>query len=269
MATSETFEKNTGDEQVKVVQKHHALVRFAHWFNVPTLLVLVLSGLSIHWASPVFKITPIGANTPGAGPQDVFALVGEWVINNVPGQSGEARNWFYDHFALGSGNLAKALNIHWFCAYVFMTIAVIYAIGLIAGGGYKALLPRPSDIRECSMMMKYYANVVPAFVLRRKNHHPTVTTKYNALQRFAYFSVSIALLLLIGSGWAIHKPVSLSWLQAAFGGYDSARVWHFSLTVFVIAFVIPHVTLVLAEGWDCLRSMIVGWSAKTGTFSDE
>jgi hypothetical protein len=27
-------------------------------------------------------------------------------------------------------------------------------------------------------------------------------------------------------------------------------------------FVLPHVILVLADGWDTLRSMIVGWSAR-------
>jgi thiosulfate reductase cytochrome b subunit len=29
-----------------------------------------------------------------------------------------------------------------------------------------------------------------------------------------------------------------------------------------ILFVVPHMILVLADGWDTLRSMITGWSAK-------
>jgi len=28
------------------------------------------------------------------------------------------------------------------------------------------------------------------------------------------------------------------------------------------AFVVPHVILVIADGWDTFRSMIVGWSAR-------
>ena len=32
--------------------------------------------------------------------------------------------------------------------------------------------------------------------------------------------------------------------------------------VFFISFVIPHVVLVIADGWDTLRSMITGWSTK-------
>ncbi len=29
-----------------------------------------------------------------------------------------------------------------------------------------------------------------------------------------------------------------------------------------ILFVVPHVILVFADGWDTLRSMIVGWSTR-------
>jgi thiosulfate reductase cytochrome b subunit len=29
-----------------------------------------------------------------------------------------------------------------------------------------------------------------------------------------------------------------------------------------ILFVVPHTTLVLADGWDTFRSMIVGWSTR-------
>jgi hypothetical protein len=35
---------------------------------------------------------------------------------------------------------------------------------------------------------------------------------------------------------------------------------------------VPHVILVFADGWDTLRSMIVGWSAKvdrSGDFGNE
>jgi len=35
----------------RVVRRHHLLVRCSHWLNVPILLGLILSGLSICWAS--------------------------------------------------------------------------------------------------------------------------------------------------------------------------------------------------------------------------
>jgi hypothetical protein len=39
-------------------------------------------------------------------------------------------------------------------------------------------------------------------------------------------------------------------------------VWHFWLMWLFIFFVVPHVILVFADGWDTLRSMIVGWSTR-------
>jgi thiosulfate reductase cytochrome b subunit len=56
--------------------------------------------------------------------------------------------------------------------------------------------------------------------------------------------------------------MQLYWLAAIFGGYDKARIWHFWRMGFLILFVVPHVVLVFADGWDTLRSMIVGWSTR-------
>ena len=40
---------------VSIRRQHHVLVRLAHWSTVPLLAGLVLSGLSIYWAAPVFQ----------------------------------------------------------------------------------------------------------------------------------------------------------------------------------------------------------------------
>ena len=173
-----------------------------------------------------------------------------------------ATNWFYNHFGLGTGLLSKGLNIHWLFAYLFMANGLLYVIGLIAGGGYRALLPRRTDIAEAFQMIRFYLGVVPAKLLKEPWPHPHITSKYNALQRSAYFSMPIFGLLAVGTGWAIHKPQQLGWLQWMFGGYDMARVWHFWIMWIFAAFVIPHVILVIADGWDTFRSMVVGWSVK-------
>src|SRR5258708_24883323 len=96
---------------------------------------------------------------------------------------------------------------------------------------------------------------------RRKWLHPRFNTKYNALQRVAYFSVPVAGFFSVATGWAIHKPMQLYWLAAAFGGYNAARVLHFWLMWVFIFFVLPHFILVLADGWDTLRRMIACLSA--------
>ena len=43
---------------VLVVKRHHLLVRWSHWLNVPILLGLILSGISIYWASPIYQYKP-------------------------------------------------------------------------------------------------------------------------------------------------------------------------------------------------------------------
>jgi thiosulfate reductase cytochrome b subunit len=129
-------------------------------------------------------------------------------------------------------------------------------------------LPRRTDLSDIPMMAWYYIGFPFAKLTRRKWLHPLLNTKYNALQRVAYFSVPVAGLLSVATGWAIHKPMQLYWLAAAFGGYDAARVWHFWLMWVFIFFALLHVILVLADGWDTLRSMIVGWSARVGGFEN-
>ena len=66
---------------VLVVRRHHLLVRCTHWLNVPILLGLVLSGVSIYWASPVYRHKP----DPLTGNFDPLADIGIWICAHVPG----------------------------------------------------------------------------------------------------------------------------------------------------------------------------------------
>jgi thiosulfate reductase cytochrome b subunit len=123
-------------------------------------------------------------------------------------------------------------------------------------------LPRPSDVRDALAMIRYYLGLVPMAILRRPWPHPPVRSKYNALQRSAYFSMPILGTLVVLSGWAMHKPVQLGWLERLFGNYDNARVIHFLCMIGLAGFVVPHVVLVIADGRDTFRSMVVGWSKR-------
>jgi 2-dehydropantoate 2-reductase len=243
-----------------VIPKHHALVRLSHWLNVPILLAMIASGLSIYWASPVFDHAPRAAT----GSREYLADVGIWVAHHFPALAGKGppAAWVYDHFGIGVYRLAQALRLHWLFAYLFMANGAVYFLGLLLGGGYRALLPRASDLRDALRMMRYYVGVVPAKILRRPWPHPPSTSKYNALQRGAYFSMPILGALAVASGWAMHKPAQLGWLERLFVNYNGARIVHFSVMVLLAAFVIPHVILVAVDGWDTFRSMIVGWSER-------
>lgn len=244
---------------VRVQRKHHYLVRWAHWTTIPLLLGLILSGISIYWSSPIFQHA-----TDANGNFDRAADLGIWLCAHIPGMHGYSSppDWIYNHLSLGPGMLGVALRLHWFCAYLFMMNGALYLLGLALGGGWRSLLPRHDHLAASLRMIRYYALAPFAFVLRRPLPLPKQMGKYNALQKTAYASVSVAGVLVTLSGWAIHKPAQLYWLTAAFGGYNAARVWHFCLMCFFILFVVPHVVLVIADGWDTMRSMITGWSSK-------
>ena len=243
-----------------VVPKHHALVRLSHWLNIPLLVGLIVSGLSIYWASPVYEHPP----DPVTRSTDYLADIGIWVVKHVPGFGGNTTPgaWVYDRLGLGTFRLAQALRLHWLFAYLFMANGLVYAVGLALGGGYRALLPRLSDPRDAARMARYYLGVIPAKLFRREWPHPSHRSKYNALQRGAYFSMPLLGLLAIASGWAIHKPVQLGWLERLFVSYEGARKIHFWVMAIFAAFVVPHVVLVVADGWDTFRSMVVGWSER-------
>ena len=251
---------------VLVVRRHHLLVRCGHWLIVPVLLGLILSGMSIYWASPVYQHTP----DPLTGNVDPLADVGIWICAHVPGlhQYSNPPDWVYNHMSLGPGLLASALRLHWLCAYLFMLNVLVLVIGSAIGGGWRSLLPRRTDLRDALTMVRYYTVLPVARLIRRTWLHPRFNTKYNALQRVAYFSVPVAGLLSVFTGWAIHKPMQLYWLTATFGGYDKARIWHFWLMWVFMLFVVPHVILAVADGWDTLRSMIVGWSTRAERVED-
>jgi thiosulfate reductase cytochrome b subunit len=238
-----------------VVIKHHALVRLSHWLNVPILFGMIVSGLSIYWASPVFLHKP----NPITHSRDYLADLGISIARHVPGATADP-SWFYNHFGLGVFNLAGGLRWHWLFVYLFIANGIIYLLGLILGRGYRALLPRRTMFGESLAMVRYYAGVVPMKIARRPWPHPEITTKYNALQRGAYASMPVAGALAIASGWAMHKPVQLWWLERMFGSYDGARIVHFVVMIYFVLFLIPHLILVLVDGWDTMRSMIVGWS---------
>ena len=245
-------------ERLPIVRKHHALVRLSHWVNVPLLFGLIASGLAIYWAAPVF----LHPRDPVTQSRDYLADMGVAIARVLNDQTGDPRGWLYNHISLGTGQLARALRLHWALAYLFMLNGLLYLIGLIAGGGWRALLPRPSDLGDGLRMIRFYLGVIPMAILKRPWPHPPVRSKYNALQRAGYFAMPVFGTLVVLSGWAMHKPVQLGWLERMFIDYDGARVVHFVSMLALGLFVVPHVILAIADGWDTLRSMVVGWSTR-------
>ena len=107
-------------------------------------------------------------------------------------------------------------------------------------------------------MAKYYLRI-------RKDHPPQ--GKHNALQKSAYTFIILLGTLSVLTGLAVWKPVQLSWLTFAFGGFQAARYWHFLAVWLFVGFTIVHVTLVFVADPASLRAMLTGWYQ--GRFRDD
>jgi thiosulfate reductase cytochrome b subunit len=201
------------------------VIRVAHWLNVPVLVIMAGSGLQILAAYPDFG--PRGA-TYGFYPFGGHAPP-EWL-------------------RLG-GWLAGARALHFATAWLLVVNGAAYLAYFFASGEWRRRLFRPlSDTRGAAEMALHYLG------LRRE---APAADLYNPLQRLAY-TVAIALgVVLVLSGLAIYKPLQLSWLAAAFGGYDPARFVHFLALVLLAAFTAAHLVLVALHP-RALLEMVTG-----------
>ncbi len=106
------------------------------------------------------------------------------------------------------------------------------AYGFATGRLRRKLLPiRVGDIVE-----------VVRETLRLHLGHDDIT-HYNAVQKVLYIVVILAGISQVVTGLAIWKPVQFSWLTAALGGFQSARVLHFLGMAVIVGFVVVHVAL--------------------------
>lgn len=209
-----------------LVKRHHGIVRVTHWLNAVLLAGMVMSGLQIYHAFPH------------------FGLRGEpYYLNYWDGK-------YFPKWARLGGWLAGGLNWHFALAWPFVLMGLLYLGYLLVSGEWRSLLFRPRDVPRAWRMQLYYLRL-------RKEHPPQ--GKHNALQKAAYSFIFLLGALAALSGFAVYKPIQLSWLTAAFGGYELARYWHFWTVWIFVAFTLVHVALVFLVDPASLRAMITGW----------
>jgi thiosulfate reductase cytochrome b subunit len=126
----------------------------------------------------------------------------------------------------------------------------LYLGFLAVTGEWRSILFRPRDLRPALDMQLYY--------LRLRREHPP-QGKHNALKKAAYTGIVVMGAISVATGFAIYKPVQLSWLTALFGGFELARYWHFVTVWVFVGFTVLHVALVLLVDPASLRAMITGW----------
>jgi thiosulfate reductase cytochrome b subunit len=144
----------------------------------------------------------------------VMAMSGLQIFHAYPyfGPQGERWSWVplqglvTPAWMRAGGWLAGARHLHFLFAWIFVVNALVYV----------------------------------AYTLWKRAR----LTGYERWQRVAYAGAIGLALVEVLSGFAIWKPVQLSWLAALFGGYDGARVVHFFAMLALALFTIAHVIMV-------------------------
>jgi Ni/Fe-hydrogenase b-type cytochrome subunit len=210
-----------GENNILLAHEHPWAVRFCHWLNAVSLLVMAASGLQIFRAFPSF------------GPK-----IPQHNLLNVPRS-----------LTLG-GWLGGALQWHITFAWIYVATGVFYLAYQIFSGNYRQSLFIPKDLAGVWPMIRHY------FFFRRK---PAQTEVYNPLQKMAYTSAILLGLLSILTGIVLYNPVQFSFLATLMGGFHWARVWHFCVLCALLLFVLGHLIMVILHGWNNFTSMLTGW----------
>lgn len=226
----------------KIVKKHPLAIRWFHWLNFPLLGIMIWSGLLIYWANDVYRIGFGDTTLLKFFPQSFYQAL------NIPQR------------------LAEGMAYHFLFMWLFFLNGIAYVLYTVISGEWRLLLPNRRSFKEAWQVLLHDLHI--------RKMAPVITGKYNAAQRIAYSAIIIMGIGSILTGLAIYKPVQLEWLCSVFGGYKSARVIHFILTIGYVLFFLIHIFQVIRAGWNNFRAMVTGFEVvkteePTATTSEE
>ncbi len=218
----------SAETELVAKKKHSLALRWMHWINFPVLMVMMWSGMRIYWADL----------------RDPYALGifgWQWIEFWPVGVN--------EFFQLDA-RLAKGLAFHLVFGWIFVLNGLAYTIYLARKGRWRYLVPDRRALRDVPATLAHDLGL-------RKERPPQ--GKYNAMQQLTYTAVWVIAFLIVASGFAIYKPVQLSWLLTLFGGYDPARFVHFTGTVLLMAFFVVHLVQVIRSGRRNAASIVTGY----------
>ena len=209
----------------ELVKRNHWVVRLTHWVNAVAIVIMAGSGMRIFNAHPSF-----------ARPGEHFAL-NPWEGQAIPALLtfgswlGGARHW---HFAM---------------MWVLVLNGLVYLGFLWLHGEWRDIVPRRGDAGNAIEMIKFYLFV--------RRDHP-IGGKHNALQKSAYFAMPVLAAVIVLSGLAIWKPITLGFITALFVNYKWARFTHFAaMTILVLLAVVLAISFwLICICWRFLRALL-------------
>lgn len=149
-----------------------------------------------------------------------------------------------------NARLGQGMSWHFPFAFIFTVNGLLYAAFLFISGQWRYMFPDRRSLREAVIVVLHDLHL-------HKGDLPK-QLKYNGAQRFAYTGILFLGFAALLTGLAIYKPVQLSWLTYALGGYEAARLEHFLVTCAFLAFFFVHIAQVVKAGWNAFRAMITG-----------
>ncbi len=159
---------------------------------------MIWSGLRIYWAERVYAF--------GIGSWQWFAFFPDAV---------------YETLGL-ERRLARGMAFHFAFGWLFVFNGLAYVIYLAWSKEWRHILPDRKSAKE--------AKDVVLHDLHLRDEAPP-QGRYNAAQRISYTIVLVMAAIIVVSGFAIYKPTQLHPLPLLFGGYQGARLTHFSMTI--------------------------------------
>ncbi|MEO9100031.1 MAG: cytochrome b/b6 domain-containing protein [Ginsengibacter sp.] len=209
----------------RAVKKHPLAIRWFHWINFPILGVMIWSGMLIYWANDIYKI--------GFGNKTILKFFPQS---------------FYDALHIPF-RLAEGMSLHFVFMWIFAINGFIYVLYLIFSGQWRYIFPDKKSFKESLIVVLHDLHLTKKVPAQKK---------YNAAQRITYTIVIFMGLGSVLSGLSIYKPVQLGWLTSLLGGYEWARVEHFTLTILFTLFFLVHILQVILAGWNNFQSMVTG-----------
>lgn len=213
----------------QIKEKHPLAIRWFHWINFPSLFIMIWSGLMIYWAYDIYRV--------GWGDTTLLMFF---------------PNSFYEAIGLPY-RLAEGMSIHFMFMWLFILNGVLYVSYTLFSGEWRELIPRKNSFSEAWQVVLHDLGI-------RKE--PLPQKKFNGAQQIAYTTIIVMGIGSVLTGVAIYKPIQFGWLATLLGGYKSARLIHFILTLGYVAFFIIHIAQVVRAGWNNFQAMITGFDVQ-------
>ncbi len=224
------------------VRTHRRGSRWMHWINFPLITIMIYSGLRIYKAEDVYAFGIFGWEWFKFFPETRYGVgIGSWQWFDFQ---------FYESLQL-ERRLARGLAFHFNFAWLFTLNGFAYAIYTWRTGEWRQLAPSRRYLKDVVLVVLHD--------LHLRKQPPPNRGRYNEAQRCIYSLVLFLGALAILSGFAIFKPTQLGFLTWTFGGYTSARVIHFTVTIAFCLFFVLHILQVARAGLGNFMSMVTGY----------